>query len=197
MTRPVAGSDRTKVSCSGMYGSRTVRSPHPGGARRRAGAFSALVYSGGLLWNAGGFPPVKPFALGGIFGLSPNFFAESAKSSPKIPLPLEGRLLIAFGQSVAAGCCAAGTPSIQTRHMPFGGRESAGITFPFFALSFCAAPCAMTGAAVATMNPHESTTNHCLTPPPLPPAHRVPRTVRSRRGANQSPRRDGRKRDQF
>jgi hypothetical protein len=66
--------------------------------------------------------------FGGSFPLSFPFpFAESGGSSPKITRPFVGRFLMAVGQSVAAGCCAAGTPSIQIRHIPFGGRDSAGI----------------------------------------------------------------------
>jgi hypothetical protein len=49
--------------------------------------------------------------------------------SPKITRPFGGQFLIAVGQSVEAGCCAAGTPLSQMRHMPFGGFWSAGTSF--------------------------------------------------------------------
>src|SRR4051812_25588308 len=101
----------------------------------------------------GGFTPLNPLAFGGTLFLSPSLLLlESAKSSPKITRALAGRFFSADGQSVAAGCCAAGTPSIQIRHMPFGGRASAGMEAFFLFVSFDAC-CAhvRAGAAAATI----------------------------------------------
>src|SRR5450759_1904963 len=53
------------------------------------------------------------------------FFAFGG-SSPKRTLPFAGRFLTADAQSVGAGCCPAGTPLIQTRHMPAGGKNPGG-----------------------------------------------------------------------
>jgi hypothetical protein len=47
-------------------------------------------------------------------------------SSPKRTLPFAGRFLTADAQSVGAGCCPAGTPLIQMRHMPAGGKNPGG-----------------------------------------------------------------------
>lgn len=46
----------------------------------------------------------------------------SPTSFPNTTLALGGRRRMAVEQSVGAGCRAAGTPSIQIRHMPGGGR---------------------------------------------------------------------------
>src|SRR5215217_6836803 len=103
------------------------------------------LVSAGVIYASGGrfgricgmgLTSVKPFTFGGNFDLSDLVLVESAKSLTNRTCAFSGRFLTADGQSVAAGCCAAGTPSIQIRHMPFGGRASAGMAAVFFALSF-------------------------------------------------------------
>ena len=58
-----------------------------------------------------------------MFDFSLPRFGES----PKITWPLTGRLRTAVTQSVGAGCWFGGTPSIQIRHIPDGGRYAGGI----------------------------------------------------------------------
>jgi len=124
---------------------------------------STARYSGGFFGRIGGTgeTPVNPFAAGGSFDLSLPRFDESANSSPNTTRPFDGRFFKAVGQSVAAGCCAAGTPSSQMRHIPLGGRASAGIgaDLPFCALSLGDPCCAETGATAALKNP---VTNNAL-----------------------------------
>jgi hypothetical protein len=52
---------------------------------------------------------------------------DSRFSSPKMTRPFDGRFRTAVGQSVAAGCWPAGTPSTQIRHIPGGGLWPSGM----------------------------------------------------------------------
>lgn len=51
---------------------------------------------------------------------------RSRSAGPNTSTPLDGACLSAVVQSVGAGCCAAGTPRIQMRHLPAGGIMSLG-----------------------------------------------------------------------
>src|SRR5438874_8286087 len=78
--------------------------------------------------------------------------------------PFSGLFLTAVGQSVGAGCCAAGTPSIQIRHMPFGGRAAAGIVLALSLGDF--ERCALAGAATPLKSPRISKALNPFIDPP-------------------------------
>jgi hypothetical protein len=72
-----------------------------------------------VLPGAAGRAPVS-----GLVGR--NLLSGIGRSSGKITRALGGRLRTALAQSVGAGWRAAGTLSIQIRHIPFGGRCASG-----------------------------------------------------------------------